>query len=210
MLGSLRRSKPVEEARVRMTCRDRAWELVVRGDRRSGRPASAQHRGCEPPGAGALGRGRDQAVRLGTVPELLGHARQRRSDRGPGDGRADRLRSGIAQPRPGAGAGHGRRRRPRGDRRPARRACASPSSVAAGGDRDRDRRRYPPGRGADRRDVLLGRRAQARRHPARALPITWPECSFSPPCSRSSAWTCTRASLRSLRPYCPTWSGERG
>lgn len=34
VLGNVQRAKPVHEARVRMTCRDRAWELVVHGDRR--------------------------------------------------------------------------------------------------------------------------------------------------------------------------------
>jgi len=34
VLGSVHRSRPVDEARVRMTCRHRTWELVVHGDRR--------------------------------------------------------------------------------------------------------------------------------------------------------------------------------
>jgi len=34
VLGTVHRPRPVDEARVRMTCRNRTWELVVRGDRR--------------------------------------------------------------------------------------------------------------------------------------------------------------------------------
>lgn len=42
VLGTVRRSRPVEEARVRLTVGPRAWELLVRGDRRWRRSAGGR------------------------------------------------------------------------------------------------------------------------------------------------------------------------